>query len=402
MIVPCGESSPPVRCRRIAVVIDTSQGFGRGVLQGISAWIHRHEPWTLLVAEDDLAMQLPNWLARGPIDGVISRLERSRLPRELLREGLPLVRLASVEQGRGTPGVYSNEESIGRLAADHLIDQGFRDLGFCGVGTSWSAARQRGFASRCQERRCRIHAHDDRWRSMPCGSIEEHDAMRRWLRALPRPIGILAATDVRAVGVLEACRDLGLNVPGEVAVMGVDNDETLCGLAVPALTSVAQNLSRIGSLAADMLFRLMHSSSDQEVRSVFVPPLNVKVRGSTDTLALDDRELIDALSIIRRRACDGLGIDELIGATPLSRRTLERRIKAALGRSVREEILRVRIATARRLLEETDFKLQVIASKSGFPDVAALCHAFKRLTGMRPSEIRKAASADTDSAAWAD
>jgi LacI family transcriptional regulator len=393
---PVLRGSPPRPT--VAVVVDASQAFGRGVLRGIAGWMQRHEPWTVLVAEPELDERLPGWLERGKIDGVISRLDCRRLPTPLRRIGMPIVRLASVDPTVERPGVYSDEAAIGRLAADHLVDQGFRNLAFCGLDTSWSRLRQQGFEDRGRTRGCRVDILDRPGHPDVLAPPTEHAALTAWVASLPPFVGIMAATDLRAVHVLDACRDAGIDVPERAAVVGVDDDDVVCSLAHPALTSISQNLERIGYLAADMLAAALTRRSAPQDR-VFVAPRGVVMRASTDTLLTADPDLREVLAVIRARACTGIDIDELADATALTRRTLERRFQKELGRSIHEEILRVRIGVACRLLAETDSKLQKIAVEAGFADVASFCHAFKRITGERPGDFRRGCRPWLDAAA---
>ena len=374
---------------RIVLVFDTSQGFGRGVLRGVANWIQRHDPWTALVDEQGLAAQLPGWLSRGQIDGVISRLDWPQLPAALRRPGLPIVRLASIDPRDDLPGVFSDELAIGRSAADHLIDQGFHELAFCGLATSWSRLRQQGFEEQARARGCRTHVFDRASPATSLSSPDDHAALSSWLGSLPKPVGIMAATDLRGLHVLDACHHLGIGVPDEAAVVGVDNDELVCDLATPTLSSVAQNLERIGYIAAEMLSAMIAGTGAVREKRVFVQPFGVEPRKSTDALTVADPDLRSALRLIRKHACQGIAIEELADQTSLTRRTLERRFQKELGRSIHDEILRVKIAAASRLLADTEHKLQKIANDTGFNDVASLCHAFKRATGSRPGDFRR-------------
>lgn len=377
------------RRRRVAVIVDASQGFGRGVLHGVAAWIRRHEPWSVLVAEHELERELPTWLERGRIDGVISRLDRGRLPAALRKPSIPFVRVASIEAKGTRPAVCSDEQAVGRLAADHLADQGFRQLAFCGVNTRWSSARQEGFVSRAMERGCRVDVFGRYSPAVAITPCVEHEALSEWIRSLSLPVGIMAATDLRARHVLDACHDLGIDVPARAAVIGVDDDDLVCDLATPSLTSVAQNLEQIGYRAADVLAGLMEGDRAAEEARVNVAPLGVHVRESSAAVAVDDADLRVALAFIRENACNGIDIEALADATSLTRRTLERRFQKELGRSIKEEILRTKIHAARQLLADTDDKLLKIALATGFADVASFCHAFKRVTGQRPGDFKK-------------
>lgn len=392
MIKRNATSAPSCGGRRIAVIVDASQGFGRGVLRGVAAWLRHHEPWTVLVGEHDLERNAETWLDRGRIDGIISRLDRNRLPAALRKPSIPFVRVASADPRDAPPAVCSDEEAIGRLAADHLADLGFRSLAFCGVNTRWSLARRRGFETAASARKCRVATFDRFAAAESVPPQSEHVALMEWIKSLPLPTGFMAATDQRALHVLDACRDLGIDVPSLAAVVGVDNDELVCDLARPSLTSVAQHLDAIGSRAVEILASMIDGNRSFTGTRVVVPPLGVHVRESTATIVIDDADLREALEIIRAQACTGIDIQELADATSLTRRTLERRFQKELGRSIHEEILRTKIAAARRLLADTDDKLHKIALATGFTDVASLCHAFKRITGQRPGDFRREAS----------
>lgn len=390
MITTNGLSDAPTRDRRIAVIVDSSQGFGRGVLRGVATWLHHHEPWTVLVGEHDLDRHCRVWLERGRIDGVISRIDRERLPAALRKPSIPFVRVASVNPRDSRPAVVSDEEAIGRLAAEHLVDLGFRHLAFCGVDTTWSLARRRGFEAAAAARHCTAVAFERFGTAVPVTASSEHAALMEWIRLLPLPVGFLAATDQRALHVLDACRDLGVEVPARAAVVGVDDDDIVCELATPSLTSVSQNLEHIGYRAADILAALLAGDRGSARERVIVPPLGVHVRASTASISIADADLRRALEFIHARACSGIDIEDVVDGTSLTRRTLERRFQKELGRSIQEQILRTRINAARRLLAGTDDKLHKIALATGFTDVASFCHAFKRVTAQRPSDFRRA------------
>jgi len=213
-------------------------------------------------------------------------------------------------------------------------------------------------------------------------------AIARWIESLPKPVGIMAAYDVRALEVLDAVRSLGLACPDDVAVIGVDNDEVLCDLAAPALSSVNQNLECIGYEAARLLAARMAGHADAAA-SLFIPPLGVAVRRSTDVLAVDDPDVRRGLRLIRAKACDGLTPDDVATATDLPRRSLDRQFTKLLGRSIHDEIARTKLQAAKRLLAETDLKLSAVAARCHFAHAAQLCNVFKRTLAETPTEYRR-------------
>lgn len=374
--------------RRVALLVETSKAFGRGVLRGVSRWLREHEQWSLYADERGFEEGVPPELETWQVDGVISRVPRDRLPASWQRGRVPIVSLRWEEGGDPSPGIHADEAAISRAAADHLADQGFLHLAFCGVRTRWSHLREEAFVAHAIAHGAAVHVFDAPQASRVGMCVDDVPAIARWIESLPRPVGIMAAYDVRALEVLDAVRSLGLTCPDDVAVIGVDDDEVLCTLVSPHLTSVNQNLECIGYEAARLLTAGMNGEAIAGA-SVFVPPLGVTVRRSTDMLSIDDPDVRLALRLIRSKACDGLTTEQVAGVTSLSRRTLERHFAKAVGRSLHDEIIRTKLLTARRLLADTDLKLAVVATRCGFAHAAQLCNVFKKTFGLTPIEHRR-------------
>jgi LacI family transcriptional regulator len=197
----------------------------------------------------------------------------------------------------------------------------------------------------------------------------------------------MACYDFRGQQVLDACRRMNIAVPDEVAVIGVDNDELLCELANPPLSSVIPNTYRTGYEAAALLAEMMAGRSFRS-EAHLIPPLGVATRQSTDVLAIHDRNIARAIHYIRNNACNGINVQDVIKAVPQSRRLLEKRFMKFLGRTPHEEIIRVQLDRVKQLLTQTDLPLEEIAPRTGFAHVEYLSVAFKRETGMPPSKFR--------------
>jgi len=212
--------------------------------------------------------------------------------------------------------------------------------------------------------------------------------LAEWLLSLPKPLGVFAAHDLRALCVLDACRRAGILVPEQVAVIGVDNDETLCNLADPPLTSVKINLELIGYEAAALLDRLMRKKKAPKQPQT-VSPLCVVTRRSTDIVAIDDPLTAQAVRFIRQHACDGISVAEVSKHCAVSRRVVERNFSQFLGSSPHEQIIRVKLARVKQLLAETDYSLDTIAAKSGLSHAAYLSVLFKKEIGTTPGEYRR-------------
>ncbi|MFM8414854.1 MAG: substrate-binding domain-containing protein, partial [Planctomycetota bacterium] len=220
----------------------------------------------------------------------------------------------------------------------------------------------------------------------------------RWLASLPKPLGVLAASDVLAVRIIEACRRGRLAVPDDVAVVGIGDDEVLCGLATPGLTSVTHDRPRIGREAAQMLDEAMRGGR-RPAAVIAVPPAGIAVRRSSDVLAIDDADIRKALRVIQTRGCTELSAAEVATEVRVPRRQLDRKFQRILGRTIHDELQRTKVAEAKRLLAETDDKLLVISVRSGFAHAPQLCNVFKSVVGMSPMEYRRTARACRETAA---
>ena len=373
------------RRRQVALLIETSNAYARGLLQGVVHYIREHQPWSFHLMEQGRGDDPPPWLEGWQGDGIIARIETPRIAAAVVRSGLPAVDLSAARLVPSLPWVETNDEQIARFAAEHLLERGFRHFAFCGESRfNWSLWREEHFAARV-----RAAGHDCYcYRPNATQGVSAQVAeIAAWLKTLPKPVGEMACYDSRGQQVLDACRSAGFAVPDEVAVIGVDNDELLCELASPPLTSVIPNAHRAGYVAAARLDRMMAGRKVAPTAEL-VPPIGVASRQSTDALALIDKDIVWAVRMIREHACEGINVADVLRVVPLSRRVLEQRFQKLLGRTPREEILQVRLSRVRQLLGETDLALYQIAERTGFEHVEYLSVVFKRETGLTPSAFR--------------
>jgi LacI family transcriptional regulator len=211
-----------------------------------------------------------------------------------------------------------------------------------------------------------------------------------WLKDLPKPIGIMAVDDGAAAYLVSACRHADLSVPEQVAVIGVNNDEVLCEIACTPISSVDAGFTRVGYGAARLLDRLLRGEQPTSAeKAVRLPPLGVMKRLSTDLYAIDDLQLAEVIRYIREHACDPCTVEDVARVAAVGRRNLERRLSRTLGRTPGEEILRVRMETAKRLLLQPDLGLDIVAQRSGFSGMPAFSRAFTRVNAVAPSEFRR-------------
>jgi LacI family transcriptional regulator len=373
----------------VALLIETSNAYARGLLHGIRAYIREHRSWSIYIGEQRRGEAAPNWLKKWHGDGIIARIESAAIADAVLASGLPAVDVSAARYVPELLYVETDDAAIARLAAEHLLQRGFRHYGYCGDPRfNWSNWREENFQRFVKEAgfECSIYRSAPRRRGSATWEQERAD-LATWIRGLPKPVGVMACYDIRGREVLDVCRQLGVGVPDEVAVIGVDNDELLCDLADPPLSSVIPDTQRTGYEAARLLDLLMAGQSELPTAHL-IKPLGIVTRESTDVLATDDGDLSAAVRFIRAHATQGIKVEDVLRAVPLSRRVLESRFQKLLGRTPHEEITRVQIERVKELLTETDLSLAAIAHRTGYRHVEYMSVAFKRETGRPPSEFR--------------
>lgn len=379
---------------RVAVFADISQAFFRELVAGAAQYGREVGDWELQLGAD-LMESLPSlrdW--RG--QGIIACLNDERVARAVAQLSVPLVAVGSI--GLWTPQcglthVDTDHEAVAAVAFEHLQERGLRHFGYYGArstpATRWSDLRGAGFAAAAAA----AGHHCDRLQAGSAGPASR-DRLVRWLAGMPKPAGILACDDAHARRILEACRVMPLRVPHDVAVVGIDNDELECELAVPQLTSVAQAARRIGHEAARLLDRRIcpeRHGGDAAVMPprTLIPPQAIFPRASTDTFAVADPVIARVIAAVRDRACRDLTIADLVGLAGLPRWKLEKQFKQAVGHSIHDDIVRVRLAEAQRLIGTTDLPLKVVAARTGFHSVTYMTTLFRRRFGITPARFRR-------------
>ncbi|MEQ9409574.1 MAG: XylR family transcriptional regulator [Fuerstiella sp.] len=376
--------------KSVALLLETSNAYSRGLLDGIIAFVQQHRTWSVYLPEQERGATPPNWLRNWQGDGIIARIETEAIARAVRRTGLPVVDVSAARYVKGIPWVETDDGAIAELAAEHLLSRGFQNLAYCGdPDFNWSRWREQRFRELVHDAGARYFVHQSIPRLRPGYSWNrDRQQLARWLKKLPQPVGIMACYDIKAQQLLAICRDEGIAVPEQVAVIGVDNDRRLCELCDPPLSSVIPNTVKAGFQAAEMLGHLMANRRPAAMKSL-ITPLGVETRQSTDVLAIDDPDIVSALQYIRQNAFSGINVHDVLRHVPLSRRVLESRFQQLLGRTPHAEILRLRIDRVKQLLVETDLSLAEIAGSAGFRHTEYLSVAFKRSEGETARDFRK-------------
>jgi LacI family transcriptional regulator len=381
----------------VGVVVDCANTFGRAILRGVTRYANLQRRWVLFKDMQRVLDVNSPWPA---FDGAIF----AGVPWEVVMHGVKGCKNVVHVSGGGDPKICPvvalDDVVAGRQAAQHLIDCRLEKFAFYGVNTGFRTAdnRLKGFHQQLASRGYQCVDCP-----LPIPSVRdmaEHrdrPALIQWLRGVPKPIGILALDDTNAHELAEACMEADIGVPEHVAIIGVNNDDLLCESAWPPLSSVDADYGRMGYTAAKVLDRLFSGEVlEPEERLTLLPPLGVVQRQSTNVLAVGDVNLADAIRYIREHACDPCSVDDVMRVVPVGRRWLERQFLAQLGRTPHDEIIRVRIDTAKRLLTQDDLNIAEIAARCGYASDKNFHVTFRKAVGATPAEYRKGARQGSD------
>ena len=320
-------------------------------------------------------------------DGIIMREQKKT--KEILAMSLPTIVSPYTEQFPGLPNIIPDDAAIGKMAAEHLLDRGFRNFAYCGFEDMF-ALRNRGeiFRKRITEAGFETCIYKEPKSKVKRLWENEQKIMADWLKSLPKPVGLMACNDDRAQQIIEACKIAGLHVPEEVAIIGVDNDDLVCNLSHPPLSSITLNFERAGYEAAELLDKLMTGEKMTDQRIV-VRPTHIVTRQSTDILAIEDREVAEAVRFIRQHCREPIQVSDVVDAVLVSRRSLYQQFRRVLGRSPNEEIRRARVEQIVRMLVETNLPVSKIAFALGYSSVAHIARYFRQEKGMNLQSYRK-------------
>lgn len=369
----------------VALLIETSRSYGRGLLRGVRRYLAEYGPWSVFLEQRSLESDVPSWLPKWKGDGILSRTATDQVARAVRRQKIPAVELRTQRFGKDLPHLGLDNAAVARMAFDHLRECGFRHFGLYALDT------EDFFRHRCSEFQRLVS--EAGWpcsvltRDIPEQWERQQQALVRWLKQLPKPVGVMACTDQLGFWILDACQRAEIDVPGQVAVVGSENDESLCTMAHPPLTSIEFNTETIGYEAAKLLDAMMKGNKPDYAQRLFEPQ-GIIIRSSSDCVAIDDEELARVLQYIRQHASSPLSVDDILRAVPMSRSSLERRMRRLLGRSPNEEILRVRMGLVQRMLIDTDLSIAQIAHRAGFDYPQHLAQTFRRVMGETPSSFR--------------
>lgn len=376
--------------KRIALLLGQDLGYCRDILRGIQAYSLHKLDWVFRDAPPDRRYlgALREWQPHG----IIAHLFNPELAEALKRCQRPVVNTTSTLADCDFPLVEVDHEKVGSMAAQYFIDRGYTNFGYYGSSRAeFSVSRERGFRTTIEKHGFSVQScHAD---YLPRPSFETSwkrvdRKVQHWLRHLQKPVAIFCSNDVPARDLAETCLASSFKVPEQVALLGVDNDEAECRLARPPLSSVEIPSEQIGYEAARLL-DLILSGKPAPLGPTIIPPIRVISRQSTDTTAVSDPDVRNALAYIRSHYSLHIGVEQVSRGIAIGRRNLERKMSKHLGRTVLQEIQRIRIEAAQQLLAETDLSIAAIATQIGFSNARRMATIFQQQVGTTPSKLRR-------------
>lgn len=379
--------------KKVALRFSLTSGFSRDVVQGVIAYMRKHGFWQIDIRSEE-PITLTSWAKlrtwRG--DGIIAPVYRTDQINMLQEKGIPVVNTAAAIEGMPFPTISFDNEAIGKLAAEHLLEHKLDRFAFIGP-KEWDYSVLR----------CNSYAKTLAKQSAPCTKCWIRPASpakplnKTWVESshyleavkqLQPPMGVFASNDRVGYGILQACLQLGLRVPEDICLIGVDNDEILCNLANPNLSSISLSGEEFGYKAAAMLDAQMRGNPLGN-DSLLIPPDRVVLRNSSDFLTVDDHFVSDALRYIRNHSGRFIDVSDVMSIMSISRRSLERRFQDIVGHGIYKEITRCHVERAKELLEQTEWPISRLAQEAGFNSTSRFEDTFRKGTGMSASTYRK-------------
>jgi LacI family transcriptional regulator len=381
--------------RKVLLLMETSCEYGRGLLRGIARYANLHGSWiikcrTQFYLRSEAGRDMTSLKALAEANGII--LREQKILETARRRHIPVIVTNFKKQFvPGFSQLVADNDQIGQMAAAHFLQRGFRHFAYLGYDNMyWSVLRRNSFVHQLARAgydtacfRQNRAKHLRLW-------IKEQTAVAQWLLSLPKPTGLMACNDDRALEAMDACRQVGIKVPEEIAILGVDNDELVCNLSRPPLSSICLDLENAGYQAAALLDRMM-SGKHLPPQTIVVKARYVVTRQSTDILAISDAIVVEAVRFIREHIRQPLQISDVLNHVAISRRGLYDKFQQSLGCSIYRYIKRKRIEHIERLLSMTDMPIRQIALEMGFSSSDHISAYFHSEKGCNPLEFRKRA-----------
>lgn len=382
------------RTFKVVVLLDISRGYEREFFIGISRFLSCNQPWNIYRPD-------PQYIRTGRGKGELDLIKKWNADGIVMREPEKIDDILSLELPtaiipykerkfhENVNVVRGNSRYLGEIAAEHFLEKKYRNFAFCGYDNmEWSLKRAQGFCTSVQDAGFSVHVFmRPKNKKQQLWHYEQNQVLK-WLKSLPKPVGLFACTDDRSIQIAQMCAVGNILVPEEVAILGVDNDMLICDTCNPPLSSIELNIQKAGYEAAKALTEIM-SGVGSKGKQIFVEPIKIVQRKSTDIFFSEDEDVKKALYFIRQNADKPMKVSDVIDATMVSRRSLYEKFKKIVGRGINEEIRRVRIEKVATMLTDTDLTVSEIAYRLNYLGPDHISRYFKIEKGTTPVEFRR-------------
>jgi LacI family transcriptional regulator len=386
---------------KIAFAHDNISPNAQGIMAGVTEYVRAKGDWQLIIWPD-VSQESLSFLKQRGCRGAFVNAQTSTRAKELLQIGMPLIVLSAMQEMLNLPFISADSEQVTQMACEYYLNKKFENFAFFGLtAAKWSRERMEFFSSHLKK--CGYEPNIFKEEQTPITNAftsfaklwisstlsAGQQTLVEWLRQLPKPVAILASCDILGCHLSNVAKEVGLDIPDEIAVMGVNNDQAMCSICDPPLSSIAFNFKRAGYEATKLLDRLISGQEKMQGQCIKIQPTHVESRGSTDILAIDDPDIVQALKYVRKRSSEPLQVEEVANHVCISKRSLQLKFKKVLGKSIHKEIVQAHFEIARALLFDTDLSIDEIALRSGFHYTSNMRRAFKQITGLLPQRYRQ-------------
>lgn len=379
---------------RLLIITDFTESFAYKLLKGIVSYNRGKEQWTICRMPPSYKRHLGaegvvNWAKNWGADAVIGQFAGNDEVSLFTKNGIVVVAQDYIRKFNGIPNITADYHGTGRMAAEYFIGKGYTNFAFFGFrDVCWSDERYEGFKKAVEESGYGDHLSAYRMQDINAIWYYELDRLSDWLRDLPKPVAVMACDDNQASNLIDACNSIGIKMPGEVAIIGVDNDEIICNLNTPSLTSIHVDIENGGYRTAGLIDRIVNDRSTR-VEDIVLKPVKVVSRISTASYATDDTQIMNAIQFIHQNLTKKISVSDVMKEAALSRRLLERRFKAVTGESIYQYISRNKVKLFADMLLDTNDQVITVALNLGENDSKSISRKFKAAYGMAPNEWRE-------------
>jgi LacI family transcriptional regulator len=379
---------------KIILMIDFSEEYGKSLLRGIAQYAKEKGSWIfcrmpVTYRETTGSAGILKWAKEWGATGIIGQFYNDADANLISKAGIPVIAQDFKERFSKIPNISGDYIDAGKMGAEYFLKKGFKHFAFYGFkDIVWSRERAEGFEATLKRKGHEVHYFEHKKSRSRELWYYKPSSLSKWLKSLPKPVAIMACDDNQGQHITQACKHAGLRIPEEVAVLGVDNDEMICNLSDPPLSSISLDAEKGGYEAAALLDKMIRRKSTS-YNDILVKPIQVVTRHSTDIYATPDAHIATALRYIHQNIDGSLNVEQILQQLPLSRRSLEKRFQQITGSPVYKYIYNLRIEKFAQKLLSTDKSVFEIALEIGFEDAKNISRSFKKIKGCTPLEYRQ-------------